>query len=143
MGRSTCAYPSRRFGVQEPVFEIELIEVLDARRFRLSRERYEDLRLELRAEDRPECNFLDPEWLRSGIHPSSTEDVLVPRYFWWHGKSTPRHLEIFSKVVLPAFEGRADIVVNIRNRTSYQQGFRLRKGKVTQHRVVTALGDAL
>lgn len=125
------------------MFQIELIELVSERGFRLPRDRYEGLQQELNSKDLPEFNLLDPGWLRLGVRPSSTEDVYVPRFIWWHGKSTPQHLEVFLQRVLPVFKGSADLVVNLRERTFHQQGYRLRKGVVSRHQVTLSLGASL
>jgi hypothetical protein len=57
----------------------------------------------------------------------------------WYGEGSAHSLEdVFVRKVLPLFEGELDLMVHLDNGT--YQGFRLRDHKVTEHRVIQALG---
>lgn len=122
-------------------YNIDAIEIVAAKGFRIS---YDALRRLARAvpEDRrPEacvCEKVEgrepgPADLVEFFEPSSGE-------FWWHGEGSGWAFETLRDVVLPAFEGSADLVLTWEGGDSHS-GLRLRKGKVTKHKVAMVLTD--
>jgi len=122
---------------------IEYTEILNVVDLKLPLRSYKDLQFELETTDLPELSLFNKEWLSRGLRSESDKDVLVPRFIWWQGKNSLETLPILVTRVLPRFSGYADIVIHLKDKTTYYRGFRLQKGTVTEHSVGFVLGDRI
>lgn len=128
-------------------YNIDTIKVVAADCFRISREHFDAMRLELSKDDRvPEGNVFEqllPEDGRLHDHNHITAhgdgwSFSDGASFWWYGEWSGHCLDAL-KELLAEFAGSADLVVCWEGGDSFL-GLRVKDGYVTEHEVVQALG---
>ena len=121
-------------------YNIDSIEVVASDGFRISYDALGALARRVRKDVRPEASVFDKLEDREG-GPADLVEFYEPAKgdFWWYGEGSGWAFETLRDVVLPAFEGSADLVLTWEGGDSHS-GLRLRSGKVTEHEVALTLG---
>lgn len=113
---------------------INSIEILSSEGFCISRPAWQEMR---NTQDFPDVSFLEESWPKRCC--DEIRGMLFVNRFSWSGEASGF---LFDKLkeFLSRFHGRVDLVLTWEGGNG-ASGLRLLNGKVTEHKVVQALGD--
>ena len=122
-------------------YNVSTIEIIASEGFAMPRTLWRELSLgkEAKPELAPEDSFLDPNWPQRECE--DIRGILFVRRISWCGEWSGHTWDTF-KELLAKFLGSADLVVTWEGGDSVA-GIRLLNGKVTEHKVIQALGEEM
>lgn len=115
---------------------IDSVEIVSSDAFCITRPLLDALRMQY-GDSCPESSILDVDWPQRSCEEH--RGMLFVKSLCWHGEGSGYTYDSF-KAALAKFLGTADIVVVWEGGNGHT-GLRLLNGKVTEHKVVLALGD--
>lgn len=127
-------------------YNIDSIRIIWKQDFQIPVTRYEDLKSRFLSEAPVSSIFDDkwPEWkgngwLRTGEWNRIKDGNIIVSQFWWCGEGSGTSFQLLLRV-LAEFDGQAHLVLTWAGGGSHS-GLQLQDHKVTEHKVLFALGD--